>query len=308
MHCADTVQDAGSNKLANKLTVPAYNAARYLPRTLPAALEAAGDASVIVVDPGSTDDTSGVARELGAEVVCLPERAGPAEARNVGVEHVEEDVVLFIDSDCVAHRDVVERVRDAFGADPKLASLTGSYDGDPPERNFFSQYMNLRHHFTHQQARTEGATFWAGCGAVRRSVFSSVGGFDQVRFPKPMIEDIELGLRLAKAGRTHLDPRLQVTHLKRWTLRSVVETDIYCRAYPWGRLILETGIPNDLNLRFSQRLAAAVAPFALVGLAAAAVALIFGSPVESQDHLDAGVSQSKNHDLNREICSNPRIG
>ena len=46
------------------------------------------------------------------------------------------------------------------------------------------------------------------------------GGFDAERFPRPMIEDIELGLRLREHGETQLDPDFNVTHLKRWTLRS----------------------------------------------------------------------------------------
>jgi hypothetical protein len=162
---------------------------------------------------------------------------------------------------------VLKRVRDAFRAAPDLVSLTGSYDANPPERNFFSQYMNLRHHYTHQRARRESATFWAGCGAVRRKAFLEAGGFDAESFPRPQIEDIELGVRLRRFGRMQLDPELQVAHLKRWTLRSVIETDIRSRAIPWTRLILETGeAPDDLNLRWSQRLAAALAPWMLAAL------------------------------------------
>jgi hypothetical protein len=258
------------------IVIPAYNAVEHLPRSLPAALAAAGESRVVVVDAGSLDATGKVARAIGAEVIRLRERAGPAEARNVGAKYLDAGVVLFIDSDCVAHPDVVERVHHAFSTDPELVSLTGSYDDNPPERNFFSQYMNLRHHYTHQQARTEHASFWAGCGAVRRSAFMTVGGFDQTRFPRPSVEDIELGLRLREVGRTRLDPNLQVTHLKRWTLRSVVETDVRFRALPWGLLILQAGIPNDLNLRTSQRVAAGVAPLALAGLVGAVVAVLFG--------------------------------
>jgi hypothetical protein len=136
--------------------------------------------------------------------------------------------------------------------------------------------MNLRHHFTHQNARREGAGFWAGCGAVRVSVFRAVGGFDAERFPRPMIEDIELGVRMSTRGAMALDPSLHVTHLKRWTVWGVVTTDIFMRAVPWGRLILETGVvPNDLNLSYRARLAAAVAPFAL--LAVGAVPLLAAS-------------------------------
>jgi hypothetical protein len=179
-------------------------------------------------------------------------------------------VVLFVDADCVAHRDVVERVRAAFTADPSLVALTGSYDDAPPAPGFFSQYMNLRHHHTHQHARRDDSTFWAGCGAVRRAAFLAAGGFDAARYTTPQIEDIELGLRLRRAGaRLRLDPELQVTHLKRWTLSSVLRTDLYDRALPWSELILEDGVlPSDLNLRRSQRAAAVLAAPALLAVVA----------------------------------------
>lgn len=261
------------------IVMPAYNAAEFLPRSLPAAraaMEAAGGGDVLVVDPGSTDDTAAIAEGLGARVLRLPERQGPAGARNAGCETIEADVAVFIDSDCVAHEDVVRRVRDAFAADPTMATLTGSYDDTPPELNFASLYMNLRHHHTHQQARTDDATFWAGCGAVRMDAFRAVNGFDAELYPRPMIEDIELGLRMRAHGATRLDPELRVTHLKRWTVKSVIQTDIVHRAIPWTKLIMErSDMPNDLNLRTSQRVAALVAPFALLALPGAIVAGIY---------------------------------
>lgn len=249
------------------IVIPAYNAAAFLKRSLPVTLAIADEVPVLIVDAGSSDSTTDLALSLGARVLRLPERAGPALARNAGALEMDADVILFMDADCVPHKDVVKRVRDAFRADPDLVSLTGSYDASPPEPGFFSQYMNLRHHYTHQRARREGATFWAGCGAVRREAFLDVGGFDADRFPRPAIEDIALALQLCRRGRLGLDPNLQVTHLKRWTLRGVIETDIRRRAIPWTKLILETGrTPDDLNLRWSQRLAAALAPFALLAL------------------------------------------
>jgi len=243
------------------MVIPAYNATPYLSKVIPAALRAAGEAEVLVVDAGSSDSTAQLAADLGARVIRLPDRAGSAEARNVGAAHVDAVVVLFLDADCVAHPDVAKRVSEAFAAAPELVSLTGSYDSEPPARGFFSHYMNLRHHFTHQIARRENATFWAGCGAVRRSAFLEAGGFDAERYPTPQIEDIELGLRLAERGATRLDPELQVTHLKRWTFRSLVATEVRHRAIPWARLVLQHGaLPNDLNLRTSQRFAAARIP------------------------------------------------
>lgn len=259
------------------IVIPAYNAAEHLQRSLPATRAIASDLEILVVDAGSTDATAAVATSLGARVLRLPERAGPAEARNRGVDVLEAQVVLFLDSDCVPHPDVAKRVHDAFGADPELVGLCGSYDEHPPDPGFFSQYMNLRHHFTHQHARTDTTTFWAGCGAVRRKAFLEAGGFDEDRFPRPQIEDIELATRLAPLGRMRLDPELRVTHLKRWSLRGVVETDIFSRAVPWSRLIRDRGsMPNDLNLRTSQRVAAALAPLTLLALPGAPLAALLG--------------------------------
>ena len=257
------------NEHSLAVVMPAYNAAGLLPRTLRAALDAAAGGTVLVVDPGSTDRTAAVAEELGATVVRLPVRAGPARARNIGVAHVEADIVLFVDADCALAEDVVARVRGAFEAEPELVSLTGSYDSAPPDPGFFSQYMNLRHYYTHHRARRTPATFWAGCGAVRRDAFLAAGGFDERRFPRPQIEDIELGYRLRAAGNTRLDPSLQVTHLKRWTLWSTVYTDVVERGIPWAQLMLEQEeVPDDLNLRLSQRVAAALAPLALLAIPA----------------------------------------
>jgi len=295
------MEDVGSAEPAEiAVVVPAHQAAHFLARSLPAVRRAAPGAPLLVVDAGSTDATAEVARAHGAQVVRLARREGPAGARNAGAERARAEILLFVDADCVLHEDAVERVRAAFRSEPDLVALSGSYDAEPPERNFSSLYMNLRHHFTHQRARREPASFWAGCGAVRRAAFLEAGGFDALRYPRPEIEDIELAGRLRARGRLRLDPAVQVTHLKRWTLRSVVETDIWRRALPWARLIRETGeLPDDLNLRRSQRLAAALAPFSLaalvagpwaawtgrLGLAAACAVAVLASLVLSGDML-----------------------
>jgi GT2 family glycosyltransferase len=145
----------------------------------------------------------------------------------------------------------------------------GSYDAQPRAKGTVSQFRNLLHHFVYQQGNREAATFWAGCGAVRRTVFEEIGGFDQKRFRYPSIEDIELGYRLRRAVfNILLDKSLQGTHLKP-TLLSFIKTDIVRRAVPWSWLILETKrLPNDLNLSLHQR-----ASFALLASGCALLAL-----------------------------------
>jgi GT2 family glycosyltransferase len=124
----------------------------------------------------------------------------------------------------------------------------------------------------HQQGDPEASTFWAGCGAVRRSVFEATGGFDTDQFVRA-IEDIELGYRMRDAGhRILLDRDLRVTHLKRWTLASFLRTDALYRAVPWSRLILQRRLRLDhLNLKAEHRASVALALLIVVALALSAI-------------------------------------
>jgi glycosyltransferase involved in cell wall biosynthesis len=229
--------------------VPAYNADATLGRCL-SALAASRRApdEVIVVDDRSTDGTADRARELGARVIVLPEGRGPAAARNHGARQARGELLVFVDADVAVHADALERIEDELARNPGVAALFGSYDDDPPETGLASRYKNLLHHHTHQSSRRDAATFWAGCGAIRSSVFLAAGGFDE-RYRHPAIEDIELGARLIASGwRVWSTPDVQATHLKRWTFWNLIATGIFRRAIPWSRLIAQTGVlPDDLN-------------------------------------------------------------
>ena len=266
-----TAAEVGRRRPAPSLSivVPAYNAEREIAECLGALRAAAPpDAELIVVDDASTDETADVAKAAGATVIRLARNGGPGAARNHGVAHAAGDVILFVDADVVVAPDALGRVARTFADDPGLAALFGSYADRPRAPGLVSRYRNLLHHFVHHAGRAEASTFWAGLGAVRRAAFLAVGGFDAVRFPRPSIEDIELGVRLRRAGhRIRLDPMVQGTHLKRWTLASMVRVDVTRRALPWARLILETAqTPTDLNLSPSQRVTAALAGVAVLGL------------------------------------------
>ena len=194
-------------------------------------------------------------------IVTEPSHEGPAAARNIAARDAPGDVLVFIDSDVVVHPDAFTRIRAAFDSDPGLAALFGSYDDRVGEADPVSAFRNMLHREVHVAAAGEAQTFWAGLGAVRREVFLGAGGFDAIRYPAPAIEDIELGLRLSEAGwRIMLDPEIQGTHLKRWSVASMVRTDLLSRGVPWVALMAERReVPTGLNLGWRHRLSALAA-------------------------------------------------
>ncbi len=252
--------------------MPVYNGTAFLPLSLPPLIEMLrrGELSeVIVVDDTSTDETAAMAAAMGARVIPSGGRLGPGGARNQAAVLATGELLWFVDADVVAHPDAARELRLAF-AEPGVTAVFGSYDDQPPAKNFLSQYKNLVHHFYHHRDRSEASTFWAGCGGVRKDAFLAIGGFDVVRYTRPSIEDIELGYRLrAAGGRILLWPALQGTHLKVWRFVNLIHTEVFCRAIPWSRLMLtRTGLTDALNVGTAERLRAVLAGIFFAGSAA----------------------------------------
>jgi hypothetical protein len=224
--------------------VPATAAAPTLPRCL-AALEAAGPDELLVADE--------------------PAGATPALARNLAAERASGDVLVFVDADVVVHPDALDRIR-ARLRDPSLDAVFGSYDDAPEAPGAVSGFRNLLHHHVHHAGAGRAESFWTGLGAVRRAVFDSAGRLDPQR---RWLEDVELGARLIQAGaRIELDPAIQGTHLKRYTLASMLHVDTVERAIPWVDLMLAGRAPHSALNAGARHRAAALLAIGAVGAAA----------------------------------------
>lgn len=248
--------------------IPSYNSSQHLFQCLDAIKSSDyTNYEVIVVDDASTDESPRIACQSGVRVIQRDRQSGPGAARNDGAQHARGSIYFFVDSDVVIKPDSISCVISNFLNNPHVGALFGSYDNQPAATNFCSQYKNLFHHFIHQTSHEDANTFWAGCGAIRKEVFHEVGGFDIVHYTKPSIEDIELGLRISKNGyKILLVKELQVKHLKKWELRSLLYTDIFCRAVPWANLIIQSQeMPKGLNFQKSHLISSLCAGL-LVGL------------------------------------------
>jgi glycosyltransferase involved in cell wall biosynthesis len=258
------------------IIVPAHNAANDIAACLSAIRASSIDAAyeLIVVDDASTDETRAIAAEYADRVVEGESQArGPAFARNAGVAISRGEIVLFIDADVVVHRDAIGRMMDTF-AGTRADAVVGSYDDKPAAAGIVSQYRNLLHHFVHQKSAGDVSSFWAGCGAVKKSAFNSAGGFDAKRFHHAEMEDVELGYRLVDAGYALvLDPRMQGTHRKKITLAGMIKADFLRRGVPWARVLLDRGEflkPRGLSLGISERVSVLSSALIAVGIIAAA--------------------------------------
>ncbi|MBI3736259.1 glycosyltransferase, partial [Candidatus Sumerlaeota bacterium] len=242
------------------------------------------DHEIIVVDDASSDDSAAVARALGARVLIQEKNQGPAAARNRGAQAASGDILWFLDADTEAHPGAVNLIIEFFVQNSGIAAAIGSYDDTPSDPHLVSQFKNLFHHYVHQSGAGAVSSFWSGCGVIRKADFEAAGGFDERYWKRPMIEDIHLGYKLGQLGREiRILPELQVTHHKRWTLRSLIQTDIWSRAVPWTLLLLGRRWQGggELNLKGHYKLSVTIVWMALlfVLLSPAIPALLVGAAI-----------------------------
>jgi glycosyltransferase involved in cell wall biosynthesis len=238
--------------------IPVYNGEGTVAECLSAVFQSGYESlEVIVVDDHSTDHSRATVRQFPCAIIRLEENVGAAAARNRGARASTGEVLFFLDADILIERDTIERILRTFRSRSDIGALFCSYQKDTIPSNFCSRYKNLVHHYTHQISESNAATFCSGFGAVRREVFFRFGGFDE-RYRS--LEDIEFGYRLHQAGcRIYLDKEIQLTHCKRYSLIGLIQSDLFHRAVPWTKIMLQKRIfRNDLNTRINNVLSVPV--------------------------------------------------
>lgn len=102
--------------------IPCYNAERFLGEAIESVIaQTLSPAEIIVIDDGSTDGSAAVAARYADRVKYLrQENAGPAAARNRGIELTHGNFVAFLDADDLWHPEKLERQAAKFTARPEL--------------------------------------------------------------------------------------------------------------------------------------------------------------------------------------------
>ncbi len=235
------------------IIIPYLNASDTIGMTIKSILSSTYENyEIITINDKSEDDSFEEIKQAPGIHLSMIQRSGAAVARNMGVENSEGDIIFFIDADVTIQPETLEEVVKTFYENPDISACFGQYTPLPHGENFSTVYKNLVHHFTHQNSNENAQTFWCGCGAILRGAFLEVGGFDE-SFVAASVEDIDLGYRLSNAGKVILlNKKLQVTHGKVYSIKSLVISDFFNRAIPWTKLMASRNIfVPDLNLKWN---------------------------------------------------------
>jgi glycosyltransferase involved in cell wall biosynthesis len=160
-----------------------------------------GDCEVVLIDDSSAAESEEIQKACD-QYDCkyfFYENAVSAK-RNYGVQMASNEIILFLDSDCIATENILNDYAEHY-ADINVAAAAGPLEFVGPN-TWFWKAIEASPFVTCFILPKYLATVEWGVTAnfsVRRSVFLQVGGFDE-SFPRPAGEDVDLGLRIKDAG------------------------------------------------------------------------------------------------------------
>jgi GT2 family glycosyltransferase len=221
------------------VVVPTFRRPELLVRCLAALAEQdleQSDYEVLVVDDCSGDDTTDILATTEQKWPQLrwctqPDNAGPAAARNRGVDAANGEIILFLDDDIVAAENLVRTHAELHEDHDYHFGVVGRVEWHPGlEVTPFMRWLDTTDlQFAFDTWMRDGPidrpweAFYTCNLSMSAEMLAEVGGFDE-RFPYPAFEDIELGVRLARKG-FRLEYRPQALA---WNARPITIED-FCR-------------------------------------------------------------------------------
>jgi len=171
---------------------------------------------VVVVDDASKQDLSVLRSLFPIRYFRNPKNCGAAETRNIAAAKARGEILLSLDNDVLPLSDLVWKTAKFFERNPYVVAVTGFPGTGVENPSFFAKYKYLRDwaYWHLDLDRWRFCFFRPAIGAIRRSVFLKLGGYDSryCRPGVPAVEDLEFSYRLAQEGKIVFEPNLVVGH------------------------------------------------------------------------------------------------
>ena len=155
--------------------IPAFNEEKHIGRCLDSLKQQDYPSpcfEIIVVDNGSSDNTVGIAKEKGVEVLILP--LGKVGAvRNLGAKNAKGSVLAFIDADCLAGREWIASAVSSLN-NPKVGAV-GGFCKLPSQPVWVERAWVLGE----RKGDSKTKALAGGSFIVRRDIFEVLKGFDE---------------------------------------------------------------------------------------------------------------------------------
>jgi GT2 family glycosyltransferase len=201
-------------------------------------------------------------RYPGMRFVATSRSLSAAAARNLGASFCHSDYLMFLDADCIAARDLVERLLARLGQGHKVVG--GSVMPRSSNYWYLCDHMLIYAHFLSTALAGPRRYLPGGNLCIRSDVFARLGGFDE-RFPGAAGEDRDICLRLRERGYTlFFEPEAIVYHLHNRLSASTVWAHLYRFGQAQVRLwhLHEESVPSlvELGKRSWRRAIVAGAP------------------------------------------------
>jgi O-antigen biosynthesis protein len=227
------LRDSRPDTSAATVVIPNWNGRDLLEKYLPSVVQAlAADArnEIIVVDNGSTDDSTSYVRERFPQVrlLALPKNLGFGGGSNAGFLEARNDIVVLLNSDMRVSADFLQPLLDGFTDERVFAVSCQIFFSDPDRMReetgltqaWWSQGALRVRHRDDPVIADLFPCFYGGGGscAFDRRKFLELGGFDELLRPF-YLEDTDIGYRAWKRGwKVLYQPKSRVWHEHRGTI------------------------------------------------------------------------------------------
>lgn len=195
---------------------------------------------IIVVDDHSTDNSMEIVRRHDCRLIEAQAGHGANHARNLGAQHANGDVLVFIDCDIVVARETLLGIVETL-EQQDVDAVVGIYTAKHRHESFVSQYKNLWIRYSYLKSPPAIDWLFGAISGIRRDAFERLGGFNVQLLARYGHDDIELGKRFARANlNIILDMDIEVEHLKNYTLLSFIKNEFH-RSVGFAQLATRLG-------------------------------------------------------------------